>query len=372
MREEVVTRERLHSPTGLRLFILTRLTADSPLGFYALFHGADPRPAHSGLQRGRDVTDALWKSLLAGLSHVSSFPGPRPLLILLPNRALLPYITNHGKHRYLPQTAQFTELLDDSTSESSPTELRLFSPKWKNMPYTLSLAASMTDPLPPHLHIPTPTRRERAFTHWQSDFDCGILPRHGSAWMSITRPEGTNPPPFTQGALAPHNRRYFTACMQLTTRHCFEAGYSQRFRASAGDEVRCPCNFSRHSDGTAGGGRPMRGRATTEAESQRNVVRSALDFDALQRLFLDPAALTEEQDDPPPLPRRDPLSHTHLYTLHHVLTACSDTATFRSQFLRNSSVDDLFRSELGATRLCRFLHFSQALLRPLPPRPDPP
>ena len=116
----------------------------------------------------------------------------------------------------------------------------------------------------------------------------------------------------------------------------------------------------------------MRGRAATEAESQRNAVGSALDFDALQRLFLDPATLTEEQDDPPPLPKRDPSSHTHLYTLHHVLTACSHTATFRSKFLRNSSVDDLFRSELGATRLCRFLHFSQALLRPLLPRPDPP
>ena len=190
-------------------------------------------------------------------------------------------------------------------------------------------------------------------------------------WISVTRPEGNIPPPFTQGALSPHNWRYFSAYMQLTTRHCFEAGYSLKFRASAGDEVRCPCNFSRHLDGTVGEGRPMRGRAATEAESQRNIVGSALDFDALQRLFLDPAALTEEQDDLPPLPRCDPSSHTHLYTLHHVLTACPLTTTYRTKFLRNCSVEELFHSELGAKRLCRFLHFSQTLLCPLLPRPDP-
>ena len=147
--ENITTRERLHNSTGLRLFILTRATPDSPTGFYALFHDLAERPVYSGLLRGHTVTDALWKSLLAGLSHAPEFPGPRPLLILLPNRALLPYLTSFGKHRYLPQTAQFTELLDDSTSESSPTEIRLFSPKWKNLPYSLALASAMSDIPPP-------------------------------------------------------------------------------------------------------------------------------------------------------------------------------------------------------------------------------
>ena len=116
----------------------------------------------------------------------------------------------------------------------------------------------------------------------------------------------------------------------------------------------------------------MRGRTDTEAGSQGNATGPILDFETLQSLYLNPTAFTEEHDDPPPLPRRDHLPHTHLYTLHHVLTSCPLTATYRSKFLRNCSVDELFRSELGAKRLCRFLHFSQTLLRPLPPRPDPP
>ena len=66
---------------------------------------------------------------------------------------------------------------------------------------------------------------------------------------------------------------------------------------------------------------------------------STLDFETLQSLFLDPATLTEEQDDQPPLPRRDPSSHTHLYTLQHVLMACPLTVTYRSKFLRNYSIE---------------------------------
>ena len=368
--ENIMTRARLHDSTGLRLFILTRATSDSPVGFYALFHGLAARPVYSGLLRGRTVADALWKALLEGLSHAPEFPGPRPLLILLPNHALLPYLTSFGKHRYLPQTAQFTALLDDSTSESSPTEIWLFSPKWKNLPYSLTLASAMSD-IPPSSHTPTPSRRERAFTHWQSDFDCGILPRRGPAWTSVIRPEGTTPPPFTLGALSPRNRRYFTACMQLTTRHCFEADYSLKFRASAGDEVRCPCNFSRHLDGSVVGGGPTRGRTDTEAGSQGNAVGPTLDFETLQSLYLNPNALMEDRGgEPPTHRRRSPLTIT--YTLRHVLMACPLTATFRSKFLRDMSLDAIFRLEEGATRLCRFLHFSQALLRPLPPRPDPP
>ena len=180
------------------------------------------------------------------------------------------------------------------------------------------------------------------------------------------------PPPFTIGALSSHNRRYFSACMQLTTRHCFDANYSRRFRAPADDKVRCPCNFSQHLDGLAVGRGPTRGRPDTKAGSQRNAVGTHLDFDALQRLFLDPATLTEDQDDLLPWHSLSPPDPTLLYTLHHVTQACPLTAAHQSRFLQNCSVEELFRSELSSTRLCRFLHYSQSLLRPLPPRPDPP
>ena len=155
-QSNIETRARLHTAADLCLFVLIHPTADTPLGFYALFHGHEHRPVYWGLERGSDIPTALWKALLTGMSHVPEFPHTCPLLILLPNRALLPSLTNLGKHRFLPQTTQFTALLDDFTTESSPTEVRLFSPKWRNMPYALVLASSAMDPCPPPPHPPLP------------------------------------------------------------------------------------------------------------------------------------------------------------------------------------------------------------------------
>ena len=237
------------------------------------------------------------------------------------------------------------------------------------MPYALVLASSAMEPCPPPPPSSTPTsRRSLAFQQWALAYDSHIPCRRGPAWLSITRPDGPTPPPFTQGALVARNRRYFSAHIQLTTRHCFDANYSNCFRLNAGDEVRCPCNFSQHLDGSAVGGRPTRGRTTTEAGSQRNIRTMPLDFDALQRQYLDP------DDDGIDTPPSITTSHARppLHTVHHVLTACPLTRALRTRFLHNMEVADLFRSELGSTRLCRFLHFLQELLCPLPPRPDPP
>ena len=352
------------SPT-LRLFVVTWPTADAPSGFFALFHGPSLRPTDYGRTTGSTLIDAQWSALLSGLAHVSAFPRTCPLRIFLPNRALLPHFTSLHKHQHLPQTVQFVELLDDFITESSPTEVRLFSPRWKNMPYALSLAASETTPPPT---ATPPSQRERAFLQWSTDYDSEILPRRRAAWISITRPQGNTPPPFTCGALTHRNRRYFAACMQLATRHCFDAGYSLKFQTNAGDEVCCPCNFSQHLDGSAVSSGPMRGRTGTEAGSQGNAGGRTLDFNTLQRQFLDP---NDDGGDPVDSPLHPPTTPT-LYKYRHVLTDCPQTATQQQKFLRDSTIGEIFSLELGGARLCRFLHFMQALLRPLLPRPDPP
>ena len=59
------------------------------------------------------------------------------------------------------------------------------------------------------------------------------------------------------------------------------------------------------------------------------------------------------------------------HTVKHVLTACLLTATLRQEVLLNWGLPSIFGSEAGGYALCLFLHLSQ-LLRPLPPRPDPP
>ena len=178
---------------------------------------------------------------------------------------------------------------------------------------------------------------------------------------------GLKPPPFTCSALLHRNRWYFSACMQLTTRHCFDAGYSLKFQANAGDEVRCPCNLSQHLDGLAVGSRPTRGRTDTKAGSQRNAARATLDFDTLQRQFLDP-----NDNGVDPADNHNRLHPPTLHTYHHVLTECPQNTALRQTFLQNFSIGEIFSLELSSSQLCRFLHFSQDLLHPLPPQPDPP
>ena len=172
--ENEITRSLIHQAEHLRLFIITRPTAHAPISFYALFHGPSLRPTDYGRTSGVTIIDAQWSALLAGLACVSAFPNTCPLRIFLPNWALLSHLTSLHRHPHLPQTVQLVELLDDFVSESSPTEVRLFSPKWKNMPYALALASLEDDPpLPPPI---TTSRRERAFLQWGLDYDEGFIP----------------------------------------------------------------------------------------------------------------------------------------------------------------------------------------------------
>ena len=63
----------------------------------------------------------------------------------------------------------------------------------------------------------------------------------------------------------------------------------------------------------------------------------------------------------------------HRLTSAHVFVHCPEP---RLVHLRRRLIPGhysfFFMTEFGAAQLCLFLHYSQALLRPLPPRPDPP
>jgi len=63
---------------------------------------------------------------------------------------------------------------------------------------------------------------------------------------------------------------------------------------------------------------------------------------------------------------------TGRYTTRHVLLHCRPLASIRTRTIASYSLTRLFRSTHGAKKLIHFLHATQALLRPLPPRPDPP
>jgi hypothetical protein len=115
--------------------------------------------------------------------------------------------------------------------------------------------------------------------------------------------------PFIIGVLSSKSRVLQSAAFQLATHHAFDATYSTQFRPSANDNTTCP--------------------------------------------------------------------HCHVpWTIPHVLFDCDAFWEARGLFLDpvyHNTIHTLFSCKNGGRRLVEFLHATQALLRPLPPRPtDPP
>jgi hypothetical protein len=115
--------------------------------------------------------------------------------------------------------------------------------------------------------------------------------------------------PFVQGVLETNSRRLQCAAFQIITGHSFQADYSLRHRPTAPDTIICPL-----------------------------------------------------------------CSPDHLCNLEHILIVCRHHAIHRNRLVINHSLSfhTLFSTKIGGRRLCEFLKASNALLRPLPPRPDQP
>ena len=347
-----------------------------------LLHGHHPSAVYSGTRYGTSTAHAIWLTLIDSIRSVLNFP-PTSLLILLPNHAIASQLFQLTKHRFLPQALELTSSLSSFLSNAADdvtVRFDWFSTKWKHLPDRATFSSLTQDAARPNTPPPPPalSHKEEAFRIWASQ----PLPRRSyPARVSITTPNSNKPPPFYIGALSHKDRRLSSACLQLTNRHCFAANYSLRFRPTAGDVIACPCNFSigyaaseRHLDGPATGGRPMRGRTTADAGDRRNV-----SFKELQRRYEDPyddgadlsasAGYGEDGECPGSSDQGGRLVH---HTVKHVLLECPLTADLRHKLLRNMSLSEIFGTELGGICLGRFLRASQLLLRPLPPRPDPP
>ena len=375
------TRLQIQNHRGLRLIVQLIPSPVGPLGSFMLLHGHSPSAVFSGQHFGTSTAHAIWLALIDGIRSVLSFP-PTPLLILIPNHAIAHQLFRLTKHRFLPQASELTSSLSSFLSNAEDdvqVRFEWYSTKWTGLPDRATFGEMSRDPRPDSPPQPPISRRDEAYRIWASQ----PLPRRSfPARVSITMPNGNKPPPFYMGALSHKSRRISSACLQLTNRHCFDANYSMRFRPTAGDELACPCNFatdttatlsSRHLDGSAVEGRPMRGRTATEAGSQRNV-----SFEELQRRYEDPLddgtdlSASAGYGEDGERPRSSDWGGLLVYhTVKHVLTECPLTATLRTQLLRNMSLSAIFGTEDGGICLGCFLRASQYLLRPLP-RPDPP
>jgi hypothetical protein len=160
-----------------------------------------------------------------------------------------------------------------------------------------------------HILPPLPPSKDRIYLEWHRN----RAPFHRSdsrrTYAVFHDDPLPSPHPFVTGVLSSSSRSLQSASFQLATHHAFHADYSTSFRPTAGDNTLCP-----HCD----------------------------------------------------LP----------WTMTHVLFDCDHFWEERGMILdplHHNTIHQLFSSKNGGRRLVEFLHATQALLRPLPPRPtDPP
>jgi len=172
------------------------------------------------------------------------------------------------------------------------------------------------------------------------------------------------------GALSLKDRRAASACLQIALRHGFFKEYSERFRPNADDNNVCPCN---HPD--------------QPHAPPRSLIREGSDegYERLMSEFLRPDLPTPSPHPPPRSPhpphrshlprhrRTSPPPRLHLNTVSHVLVHCPLlTSPRRRIFGQRVNFDFIFGTFDGGRKLGEFLRASNRLLRPLPPRPDPP
>ena len=307
--------------------------------------------------RGHDGPEAMLLALVQGmrsaLRTVTGDDGNTHLFIFLPNRSLSMYLLSLRKHRYLHYSSTFTSLCSDFLGSDDPCTIRLFwySTNWSGLPGSglIEEAAVTQPPLSPSSQPSLASRRDQAFHNWRHDYMNTPRQRH-HANVSITPPNDNHPPPFVRGLMKSKNRRLVCAGLQLTNRHCFDANYSHKFRPNSGDETTCPCSFSNPPD-------PRR----VELSAHREVV-----------VRLGSPSPSSPSPLSPSLSPPDGFTLSIAHTVEHVLLECPLTASLRDSHLHHSGLHFIFGTEAGGVALTRFLHFSQLLQRPLPPRPDPP
>jgi Reverse transcriptase (RNA-dependent DNA polymerase) len=156
---------------------------------------------------------------------------------------------------------------------------------------------------------PLPPSRERIFSEWRRNLSSFRRSDTRRHYAVFFDDPAPSLHPFVVGALTSQSCSLQCAAFQLATHHAFHTDYSASFHPTAGDNTSCP--------------------------------------------------------------------HCHApWTMSHVLFDCDVFWEARGLLLdpiHHNTIHHLFSSKDGGRRLVEFLHATQALLRPLPPRPtDPP
>ena len=313
-------------PDRLSIFIYP-LFLDRPSACFLIYCGSDLIASRSHTES--TLLRSLFRSLTVAAGLCSTFEH-LPTFFYLPTSLTACPLFSLRKHSYLPFSTALTDALSSLLDEGdhtirfqsfmarkpkkSPRDLtrRPFSTSWPGIrPSAITpFLTANTDPL----HPPPSTPAVAAYTTWAADY---TVTGRSPAWKACSPSQGPSfTIPFLEGVLPLASRRLLCTCIQLLFDHAFTATYSDRFRPSSGDNTDCPCG----------------------------------------RTYI----------------TRDGLSLPFRNTLHHGLFHCHDHDEAHDAHLPFTSLDAIFTSARGGAALCRFIHASQAFLRPPPPRPDPP
>ena len=354
------TRSLIQLPTHNSYSIFIRvLTTPSPpfaAGFIVRKGGSI---VHNGTSLAPTRIGALLQALLQGLTYASF---SNEIQIFLPDRSLSESLFNTSKHPFLFLSCALIDqmILFLSAHPLHYITFHRYSVKWAGLPGK-TVFQDLTEkaqqaifPLPPHLLL---RPKDILIRDLQEEYIQTI--RAGHIWQLITLPDG-RPPPFTLGALSRKDRRTFTSALQLASRHAFHKWYSDHFRRNAGDNNICPCSDP-----------------DLTPPSPSGSLRS--DTSGYNRLMAEYLAA----HSPPPSPCDNLPCHqcqqprlrrqTFHNSIPHVLFVCPLlTSPCRHIFGPQPSEEFIFGTFEGGAQLGAFQRATNRLLRPLPPRPDPP
>ena len=357
------------SPDIFYLFICILMIPSPPFtASYLLFRGQTL--VHSRASSDHSRLRALFSALCKGLTYASL---SNHIRIFLPDFSLSPYLFHFHKHPLLDLSYNLRSLLT-AFFDANPlhhADTYRYSIKWSGLPGMARIDSLseehqlLTFPLPPPSLI---TPKAQLLRDWQDDYD--RLHRDARYWQSIIRPDG-KPPPFYKGALSRLDRRTSSSAVQLAFDHAFTATYSELFRANAGDNTLCPEH--------------------THPITPPSPILEQQRYNRLMQDFLNPWSHRPPSLSPSPPSSRASLPRPQRFspggvrqrlspgrtqwrnTTDHVLFHCSPLSSPRRRFFGTSAFDSyVFGTFDGAIKLGNFQCATNHLLRPLPPRPDPP
>ena len=195
--------------------------------------------------RGLDRTQALSRAVLLAL-HTDCIHELSSIVLWICDRDFLKTFLTLSSHRDINIIKDVRHLLIDYLTQNrdSSISLRTFSWSWSGCRSTCKhdhLELLTLHPLTP-LSQESLTPKQAMWNAYTTNY----TPSNHLAHIACTTPYDATLPPATLAAAAHENCLVSSTIVRITTGHCFDADYSDRFRPGANNLTTCPCAIEDH------------------------------------------------------------------------------------------------------------------------------